>query len=268
MTLRQMQRAAQRAILSGVAPPGLFRSAGGVDAATRFSAYADAYRLRLAAFLAHDYPALRETMGDEAFGALVEAYVDGAPSTTRNARWYGARLPETLAGDARWADRRDLIDLARFERALADAFDAADAETVEAAALARLGPDDWPALKLALHPSAVCEDYFDGVEERHAAALDGAPGPAPACAAVSPLLIWRAGDEVRTRRVDEPERMALALARDGAVFADLCAALAFQLGPADAAARAARLLVDWVSARLLAAPGANMSTRSTHPYKA
>lgn len=251
MTLRQMQRAAQSAILSGVAPPGLFRSAGGVDAATRFSAYADAYRLRLAAFLAHDYPALRETMGDEAFGALVEAYVESAPSTTRNARWYGARLPDTLAGDARWADRRDLIDLARFERALADAFDAADADILDAAALRSLTPQEWPALKLALHPSTVCEDYLDGVEERHAAALEGASAPAPACAAVSPLLIWRAGHQVRTRRVDEPERMALALAREGADLADLCRTLAFRLGPEEATARATRLLVDWVSAQLL-----------------
>ncbi|MGC2223044.1 MAG: DNA-binding domain-containing protein, partial [Methylocella sp.] len=63
------------------------------DRATLFAVYHDAYRMRLAEFLSHDFPVLRVHLGEEAFGRLVEDFIESAPSRQPNARWYGTRLP-------------------------------------------------------------------------------------------------------------------------------------------------------------------------------
>ena len=97
------------------------------DRATLFAVYHDAYRLRLAEFLSTDFPVLRVHLGDEAFERLVRGYIESAPSRQPNARWYGTRLPDFMQKTAPWRRNRGAIDLARFERALLDAFDAPDA---------------------------------------------------------------------------------------------------------------------------------------------
>ncbi len=46
------------------------------DRATLFAVYHDAYRMRLAEFLSHDFPVLRVHLGEEAFGRLVEDFIE------------------------------------------------------------------------------------------------------------------------------------------------------------------------------------------------
>ena len=115
------------------------------DRATLFAVYYDAYRMRLAEFLSNDFPILRTCLGDELFGRLVEDYILSAPSRQRNARWYGARLPDSMHETAPWRWNRSAIDLARFERALSDAFDAADAPSSSIDALADICAEDVAA---------------------------------------------------------------------------------------------------------------------------
>ena len=99
-----------RAILDAVNPSRR------LDRAARFEVYAQAYRLRLAGFLAQDYPASRNALGEATFGALIEAYIEGTLSHHPNARWYARQLPEFMKSAAPWRDRKDRIALVAFER--------------------------------------------------------------------------------------------------------------------------------------------------------
>jgi hypothetical protein len=153
-----------RAILASVEPSQK------LDSAARFGVYADAYLMRLAEFISNDYSVLRNALGDEDFGALVEAYISATPSHHRNARWYGRGLPEFMCQTDPWRDRREATDFAVFERALADAFDAADADVLDLDAVAAVAPEDWPELRFEFHPSVVLLTLIAGTIAAYAAA--------------------------------------------------------------------------------------------------
>ena len=174
MKLAELQSLFQSAVLTGdaedaaildiVAPP---REA---DRPTMMGVYVNAYRLRLAEFLDEDYPALRVLLGDDDFEALVEAYIDANPSRLRNARWYTTRLPEFMQESENWSANALAIGLALFERALTDAYDAADAPAQSIETLAEFSPQDWPRLGFTFHPSLRLIEVAAGVLDAYAAA--------------------------------------------------------------------------------------------------
>jgi hypothetical protein len=148
--------------------------------AALFAVYHDAYRLRLAEFLANDFPILRLYLGEEAFGSLVEDYIESMPSRHRNARWYGGRLPEFMQETTAWRTNKNAMSLALFERALADAFDAADAPIAAIESLRSTSSDDWPHLILDFHPGVAVLDLASGSAEAYAALAEGQePGSNP-----------------------------------------------------------------------------------------
>jgi len=128
MTLAELQTKFQagilendRAVLASIA------DSRKTDRATLFAVYYDAYRMRLAEFLSNDFPILRTCLGDEVFGRLVEDYILSAPSRQRKRALVRRAVTRFMHETAPWRANRGTIDLARFERALSDAFDAADA---------------------------------------------------------------------------------------------------------------------------------------------
>jgi Putative DNA-binding domain len=157
MKLARLQNAFQDGVLLG--DSAISRSildSRRLDRAARFKIYFDAYRFRLAEFLSNDYPVLRSFLGDELFGLLVEAYVEAMPSHYPNARDYGGVLPNFMRLTAPWSEGRDAIDLARLERALSAAFDAADGPVLAVGCLADISVEDWPHLAFRFHPSWLC----------------------------------------------------------------------------------------------------------------
>ena len=247
-SLAKVQAAFQQAILAAddAAPPAIldgFAPPPRGDQGPNFAAYRDGYRLRLAEFLANDFPVLRGEMGDENFGALVEDYIAATPSRFRNARWFGARLPEFLASAPRWREDAARRDLARFERALSDAFDAADAPTLGVEALHELPQEDWPRLVVAFHPSLHALDLVGGTLARHQASAAGEQAGAETQARET-VVVWRADPEVLCRALDEDERIMLTRAMAGAAFDELCGLLAFR-APENVALRAGALLAGW-----------------------
>ncbi|MGH6800012.1 MAG: HvfC/BufC family peptide modification chaperone, partial [Methylocella sp.] len=147
------------------------------DRTTLFAVYHDAYRLRLAEFLKNDFPVLRAHIGEEAFGRLVEDYIESAPSRQPNARWYGTRLPDFMQETAPWRRSRGAIDLARFERALSDAFDAPDAPISSIDALREICDEDWPRLAFEFQPSVRLLDLESGTAQIYAALAKGEDAP-------------------------------------------------------------------------------------------
>ena len=214
------------------------------DRATLFAVYHDAYRLRLAEFLSNDFPVLRVHIGEEAFGRLVQDYIESAPSRQANARWYGTRLPDFMQETAPWRKNRSAIDLARFERALSDAFDAADAPVTAINALRDICVEDWPRLVFEFHPSVRSFDLAGGTAQIYAALAEEEEPPVIQQGEEA-IIFWRSDGESFYRPAAEDERLALMEARQGKSFGDICALLAFQRYSAGVTQRAAGFLSQW-----------------------
>ncbi|MGP0059446.1 MAG: putative DNA-binding domain-containing protein [Beijerinckiaceae bacterium] len=258
MRLAELQASFQDAVLTGDRTIlASIEASRRLDGAARFEVYADAYRFRLAEFLSKDYPVLRNALGDEDFGALVEAYIEAKPSPHRNARWYGQRLPEFMRETDPWRRRKGSIDLALFERALADAFDAADADLLDLDAVALVPAEEWPSLHFEFHPSVVVLALAHGTVANYAAASDEEALPFPAnlekdldfAEHIVPdeeaILVWRKENQSFYRVLGEDETLALNEALIGKNFGDICSLLAFRNAGEDVTALAATFLAAW-----------------------
>ena len=213
----------------------------------RLGIYRDAYRLRLIEILSGDYKALRHYLGEERFEALARAYLAAHPSTFRNVRWFGGRLPEFLRGTSPFATQPVLAELAQFEWTLGLAFDAPDAPSVAFEEVAALPPQAWPELRFSAHPAlqvielrtnavAIWKDIDE--EDSFEVVLSDAP--------VS-WAIWRKQFSPFFRSLEADEAWALSALRDGAAFGAICEGLCAWTEEAQAAARAAGLLRGWIA---------------------
>lgn len=247
--LHERQAALQRWLMHGDAGVAAQLPAERRDARLRI--YADAYRLRLADVLAHDFPVLRAWIGEDAFDELAESYLRAHPSRHPSVRHFGhhfaARLRQREGAAPGWAD------LVEFEWLQGEAFDAADAPLASIDDAARLSPTDWPSLRLQLQPAmrlCVLPAAIPALVEAHNA---GRALPAFDATDKADWLLWRRDFEVFWRRLEPGEAELLALARDGAGFAELCERLGATLSETDAAMRAAGLLKRWLVDGLVAA---------------
>jgi hypothetical protein len=214
------------------------------DRATLFAVYHDAYRLRLAEFLANDYPVLRLHLGEVTFGRLVEHYIDSAPSRHPNARWYGTRLPDFMQETPPWRRNQSAIDLARFERALSDAFDAPDVPVSTIDALRGIRAEDRPRFAFEFHPSVRLLDLVSGTAQIYAALTEKEEPPAVQQGDET-IVFWRNDGQSFYRPVADDERLALMEAERGKSFADICALVAFQRNVAGVTQRVAGFLSQW-----------------------
>ncbi|HZR35974.1 MAG TPA: DNA-binding domain-containing protein [Nevskia sp.] len=241
------QRRFQDRLLRGVEATDLVVADGKADAATRLAVYADAYRLRLLEVLGNDYPALRAVAGVERFEALGRAYIEAHPSDTPSVRWFGRHLPEFLRSGG--GERHELLaELAAFEWAQGEVFDAPDAPALELAAVAAVPPESWPEMRLLLQPALRRLDLRWNVTELVQAqeAQRDLPQARRSADAVH-WLLWRdAGLDIRWRSLGEDEAAALDAARDGASFGAVCELLCQWVQAEDAAMHAAGLLKRWI----------------------
>ena len=270
MKLAELQSLFQSAVLTGDAEDGAILDVVApprdADRATMMGVYVNAYRLRLAEFLDEDYPALRVLLGDDDFEALVEAYIDANPSRLRNARWYTARLPEFMQESENWSANALAIGLALFERALTDAYDAADAPALSIETLAEFSPQDWPRLGFTFHPSLRLIEVAAGVLDAYAAATAdeqrrrrGPPRRTKARSRIARRTRARAKPSPFGARISTPpiassirtniSRCYEAMA--GQSFGDICQLVAFQNEGQSATERLARFLVTWFSEGLV-----------------
>jgi len=198
-SLERQQQALQAAIC---ADPS---SAGGVQAALGLEVYRHAYVARLIAALRDNYEVLHRAMGDEGFEALARAYLAAHPSSRPSIRWFGHRLPEFMAD---WPELAHpaFADLARMDRALRDAFDAADAPSADATL------ELTAETVLQPHPSLHLVELQWQVEPAWRVLREAITEEAGDEAELPPpeegehlLLAWRRGLEVQWRSVPDAE---------------------------------------------------------------
>jgi Putative DNA-binding domain len=249
-TLTELQQAFQLALLEKQdEPPPFIVNAPKASAAERFGVYMEAYRLRLVEALTADYPAVNEWLGDETFDRLGRAYADACPSAHFSIRWFGSRLPSFLAETAPYDSQPHLQELAAFEWALSEAFDAAEGSAATQEPLAALEPMLWPMLKLRLHPSLRCIDLSYNTPGRWQALNRKEPPPdLETRLERQPWVVWRRRDlKIFFRSMPKTEAWSLNAFRQERCFADVCEGLCEWLDEEQVAVTAAGYLQSWLS---------------------
>lgn len=223
-----------------------------VSAEVRLGIYADAYRLRLLEALTTDYIALRAMLGDDEFDDLGRAYIDAHPSRHFSIRWFGRHLAQFLRTTAPYADHPLLAEMAAFEWAMTDAFDAADTAPVDVADIAAIPAADWPQLRFTLHPSAQRLDLAWNVPTLWKALTKDEAPPEPTRGDFPVAWkIWRQGLKTYFRSLGVDEAWAFDAMRAGEDFAAVCAGLTEWIDATHVAQHAAGLLKQWVTDGLI-----------------
>jgi hypothetical protein len=223
-----------------------------VPIATRLAIYGNAYRSRLAETLAAHYPALVALMGAADFDKLCGAYIDVHESHFASIRYYGGELATFLATHAHLKSKPALSELARWEWAMTEVFDAADAAPIDAQALGEVAPEAWAALKFDLHPSLRRLDLHWNAPPLWKALTDNRSAPEAASQHDAlAWLLWRRELQIYFRPLARAEAQALDAARAGQSFGALCVLLCASFGEDEAPARAAGYLREWVESGLI-----------------
>ena len=248
MTLESLQQSLQANVLCGeraIEAHVVGKSAH--DVAARLAIYANAYRTRLTEALGSNYPALAKLLGTRDFATLAERYIAAHVSRTPSIRYYGGALSGFLASDAGYQDVPLLAELAAWEWAMTEVFDAADETPVGAEALACVAPEDWADLRFSFHPAVRRLQLKWNVPPLWKALTADEPRPAHQLAAEAQTwLQWRDGLQVRFRSLDADEAAGLQVVMNGGSFGELCMKLSQLVDEAHAPARAAFCLRRWL----------------------
>ncbi len=196
--LPELQTAIRRALLGGEDATVLARLHGDrIAAADRFAAYRTNVLASLVGVLEAAFPAVAAHAGKANFRYAASLFAKARPPREARLLAYGAGFPDWLAAFGPAQAKPWLAPLARLEWLRNEALFAADAEPLEAAALAAVAPEQVAGLRLSLHPSLrlLCADYPVGDlwAAAQAAAVEegGTPPEAPLDAGPQCLLVQR-----------------------------------------------------------------------------
>lgn len=244
-----------------------------VSARDRLAIYANAYYARLVECLGDSFPVLKRTLGEDLFGAFAFDYLQRHPSHSytlnRLGDGFAAYLAETRPdrqgndatandNDAQWPDF--LIDLARFEQALAEVFDGPGIEgrrTVQAEDLESVPLEQWPSVRVETVPCLrllatrfPINAYFTEARQAQADAELRPPLPQDAYAAIT-----RRDYIVRRHELSHAQYRLLRALQDGHTLGEAIEeAAAVYEGADDEFERSlGRWFLDWTRARFFLA---------------
>jgi hypothetical protein len=249
MRLTELQRALQNRVLRGT--PGIefeVSEAGQLDTYARLGIYENAFVGRLVEALALTYPALRDCLGDSAFAALTCAFVAQAPPSHFSVRYFGGDLASFVARHYIGVKAQVLSDLARWEWALGEAFDAPDASTLAPEDLGSITPAEWAGLRFRFAPALrTLSVQSNAVQWWRASTQDGTRPARWRTARPIAWAVWRNELQIYFRSLQPEEAWAVDAMADGHTFAFLCDGLARHTDEVDAPTLAASMLHRWLS---------------------
>ncbi len=118
----------------------------------RIAVYQGMYPLRMRDALTADYPGLEHFLGHR-FEDFVAAYTEAHPSRGYTLNRLGDQVPAFLARQRRFTPRPFLVDLARLELALTEAFDERESPLLAAAEFEAITPKRLQTIRLQPVPS-------------------------------------------------------------------------------------------------------------------
>lgn len=216
MSLAELQRAFMAHTLNGdTAVVPLVT----VDQRRGLPVYAYAYRATLRDTLRDTFEKTALWLGDAAFDAVAEAYIEAVPSRSWTLADYGDRFADHLARTM--PDDPELAELAWLDGALRRAFSAGSLPPPDPD---RLAATDWETTGLMLAPHLAFRTIATNVIDVWNGLPDAPVATARLDAAIG-LVVWRNGFSPEFRSADPVEISALAMLGAGESFAAMCAAL-------------------------------------------
>ena len=230
----------------------------------QFAVYRNAYRARLRGALRENFEVLPLVMGDDAFDDLANAYIEAHPSTHYSLRWFGHQLATFMAAQNDLVAHPAMLDLARMEWALRNAFDAPSVDALAPDALATVRAEDWPHLQFGLHPAVQMLDMHWAIGPVwHAIKAEQDDVPPPD-ALEHHLLVWRHGLHTQWKSLDTTQTTFVHCLQAGHAFGEICEVMASVVGEDNAAQTAATQLREWLGNGVIASVQAPTShTRPT-----
>ncbi|MEL6914278.1 MAG: DNA-binding domain-containing protein [Pseudomonadota bacterium] len=147
------QAAFSRAVLApDLAAPAGLSDGQGRAAGKRFDVYRNNVAVSLTEALVTGFPTVHGVVGDAFFRAMAGVFLRRHPPASALMMFYGAEMPDFLAGFAPAATLPYLPDVARIDLGLRRAYHAEDATPLAAEAL-RIEPEALMAARLALAPA-------------------------------------------------------------------------------------------------------------------
>ena len=134
------------------APPGVVNP-DGRPATRRFNVYRNNVAVGLADALELGFPVTRQLLGPEFFRAMAGVFLRQHPPHNPLMMFYGAEMPDFLAGFPPVSHLPYLPDMARLELAIRQSYHAADAVAVDGARLGRLTPAALMHTRLQFAPA-------------------------------------------------------------------------------------------------------------------
>ncbi|MEZ5870687.1 MAG: DNA-binding domain-containing protein [Nitratireductor sp.] len=253
MRLAELQQGMQADILArstAIAPELKVRA--GASPEKRLGIYQDAYKLRLIDITRTYHPILLAYMGDEAFQAMTSEYFDHVPSNHANARHVARRLPHFLQTAPSYSAIPSLAEIAALERAIEDVFDATDSAVATLADLQAIDPQAVESLRVIPIPAMELVRFAtNGYDIFLALKQETVPSTLAHPGETTTVLVWRADETSRFRKLGAEEAMLFTEVAKGSSFATLCEMAAFMDGAETAAARVASYLVEWLNSGLV-----------------
>ena len=144
----------RRALLDAGAPrPDGLTDGTGQPAGRRFDVYRNNVAVSLTEALETAFPVVAKLVGAANFKLLAGAFLRQHPPSSPLMMFYGAEMPAFLETFGPTQNIGYLPDIARLELALRESYHAADAQSVEPAAIGALPPEDLMAASVSLAPS-------------------------------------------------------------------------------------------------------------------
>ncbi len=248
ISLGDMQRKFQRSILDQQqTPPTFIIDTPDVSSIDRFKVYTEAYSLRLIDALTADYPALKDYFGVDGFDTMARAYVNKWPSDKFSIRWFGQQLPRFLGETSPYDEQPELKELASFEWALSEAFDASESTSIDYQQLTNIEPSHWPLIQLRFHPSLRRVDLKYNATQIWQASNQKQPlSVFKANTVMQGWVIWRKELKLLFRSISTLEAIALDTFMQEKCFSEVCESLCEWLDEEQVAANAAGFIQAWV----------------------
>lgn len=215
------------------------------DAQLRLQVYQNAYYLRLVDILAMDFPVLKQLVGEDKFAELGSSYVNAYPSNHFSIRLFGRHFSKFLASQSNLDPL--LPEMAKFEWALSETQDAADALHITIEEMAQVPHEAWATMCFVLHPSLQVLPFAYNAAEIWKALNNQEPLPNFERYSDSMhWMFWRYDNQSYFTSLNQQQYTMLNAIREGKTFAEICEDLCECLEEEEVIQFAASTLRSWV----------------------
>ncbi|EDP46483.1 DNA-binding domain-containing protein [Rickettsiella grylli] len=218
----------------------------------RLAVYSNAYIWRLVDALAQEYGVLAQFLGDEAFMALAEAFIDAHPSRVYSISKFSEPFVSFLMDNTPYSEKQYLGELAQLIKALNACLEAADAPCLSVKTLAEIPEQNWPSLCFTFHPSVRYFHFNYNIYAVWQAFVQ--EKPRPELQKISTYcVVWRKALQSYVTSITEAEALAFMQLSRGSCFADVCEAVYDKglMQESQTAHFVANLLSKWLNNHLL-----------------